>query len=480
MASSPAAVRALVALLLSRSNGEASMVAGDGVAVPGEAAATAPLDENGDISTIEAAAEALAAAARDLDLMRSVARELIRLRVGNQHEPEKQGACVRLSDVMAIAARAHLELGLTSPPVAELFVLATRHDPSGGRRFGALALARCVSDILASLPAATAAATAGAYPPLPAAVAAASAVLAARAPLMAVDTAPAPMVVEAAADADAAVSKFAQLPPLPLTPPGSAPTTPRASGGGSCSRAAPFTPPPRSKSTPSGPPPSPMEEDSLRLTVRSLAGGNQEVFLTSDASAADLYAAVRRTPLVGPAAGDFLLSSCGALLPRGFASLAATGLKSGSFVDLVRVTPPPERLRLTSAMPGCGPSVRGACGTFRRAPGGAAKNGRPIYVRDGGLSSWNHAMAYHGAGDRFLLFEEHPRLGGRWALVDASDWAGYDDASYAYIAADVPHPAYLESRCWSVFKDAHWAHQRGWLEHACLALTVEPCEEDAR
>eukprot|EP00747_Dinoflagellata_sp_TGD_P073624 gnl/TRDRNA2_/TRDRNA2_157986_c0_seq1.p2 gnl/TRDRNA2_/TRDRNA2_157986_c0~~gnl/TRDRNA2_/TRDRNA2_157986_c0_seq1.p2 ORF type:complete len:110 (+),score=18.61 gnl/TRDRNA2_/TRDRNA2_157986_c0_seq1:3-332(+) len=103
------------------------------------------------------------------------------------------------------------------------------------------------------------------------------------------------------------------------------------------------------------------------------------------------------------------------------------------------------------------------------------KNGRPVYVRDADLSQWNHAMRYHGSGNRYLVYEDHAVHGGRWALIDSQDWQGYDDRAYAFITGDDPHPGYLEGQFWCVYRDSCFQRQleREWLKHSSLRLVVE-------
>merc|ERR1740117_1336505 len=126
-------------------------------------------------------------------------------------------------------------------------------------------------------------------------------------------------------------------------------------------------------SVPSAPPPSPSE--TLRLTVRNLAGRTQRVLLAVDAVVDDLQLAVSRSPLCGVPPTPFQLAFAGTLLHGGARTLLEQGVVSGALVDVVRVTPPPGRVRLECIGYGCGPSIRGSCGTFVQAhAGGRAKN----------------------------------------------------------------------------------------------------------
>lgn len=226
---------------------------------------------------------------------------------------------------------------------------------------------------------------------------------------------------------------------------------------------------------PRAPPSSPAE--ALQLTLRTLGGNTFIVTVCGDATLEDLQLARMRAPENNPAF-QFLYATNGRILRSG-ESLGEQGVQSGAFIDLVRVTPAPAYVRLEYHGYSCGPSIRGSCGTFRRAPCSRQKLGRPIYVRDRELSGWNAAMKYHGHGERYLVYEDHALQGARWALMDDQDWPSYDDRSYAFIAGDVPHPGYLEGRKWRIFRDAKYQVSREWLEHDSLQLVVrEETEEE--
>lgn len=231
--------------------------------------------------------------------------------------------------------------------------------------------------------------------------------------------------------------------------------------------------------SPPMPPPSPA--DALRVTLRTLAGDLCQVVVNSDASTEDLLDAVERSPIGLANPGQRRLAVGGCVLSSGL-RLDYQGVSPGSCIDVVRASPPPKLVKLFCNGFGCGPSIRGSCGTFRRVPPARTKNNRPIYVRDPALSQWNHAMKYHGEGSRYLLYEEHVDFGGRWALVDGREWAGYADNAYAFIVGDWPHPGYLEDRTsWRVYRDARY--QREWIEHDSLQLTAlspSDCEDLTR
>lgn len=215
-------------------------------------------------------------------------------------------------------------------------------------------------------------------------------------------------------------------------------------------------------------PPSPA--DGLELTLRTMSGETASVVLAKGASLEELKAVVARSPLGLLLEGNFLLASHGHVLRAG-ASVDA--LESGDMVDVVRATPPPRRVRVECEGHGCGPSIRGSCGTFCLTSPPRQKNGRPIYVRDRELSQWNMAMAYHGSGRRYLLYEDNVHWGGRWALTDDQDWTGYDDRSFAFIVSDDPHPGYLEGRRWHIFRHVGMFGKKGsWAEHDSLTLSV--------
>jgi len=200
------------------------------------------------------------------------------------------------------------------------------------------------------------------------------------------------------------------------------------------------------------------------------------VSIGASATTQDLRAALARTTFGEPRLNGEFRFAAGKHILRDGEALLNQGVEEGMFVDAVRVTPPPRFVRLGSDGFGCGPSIRGSCGTFCLAEPTKLKNGRPMYVRDHSRSQWNQAMLYHGAGNRYLLYEEHPIWGGRWALTDDQDWAGYDDRSFAFVVGDAPHPGYLEGSDWCVYRDAHWQAKREWVAHSSLRLTVEEDE----
>lgn len=244
-----------------------------------------------------------------------------------------------------------------------------------------------------------------------------------------------------------------------------------ALGGHVSTGASPCTTPRQTPRTchPRAPPPSPTE--AMMVTLRTLAGNSCQATLSASATTEDLKLAVARSPL-GIGYGQHLLAAGGSVLADG-AQLQQLGIGSGSIVDVVRLTPAPELVRLECKGLGCGPSIRGSCGTFRRARTSRLKNGRPIYIRDSSLSQWNMAMKYHGDGQRYLVYEEHESQGKRWALTDDKDWNGYGDRSYAFVASEASHPGYLEGRLWCIYRDAKYQGGRVWVEHESLALTIE-------
>jgi len=227
--------------------------------------------------------------------------------------------------------------------------------------------------------------------------------------------------------------------------------------------------------TPPAPPPSPVE--GAHVVLCTLAGDACRVGLVGMecATTEDLEGAVARSPLALRVGLPVVFAFGGRVLGAGD-RLQDHAITCGSHVDVVRVTPPPALVRLACEGLGCGPSIRGSCGTFRLVVG-RTKNGRPVYVRDLALSSWNAAIRYHGAGCRYLLFEEHPEKGGRWALTDDRDWTGYTDRAYAFAPLTVPHPGYLEGRGWHVYKDSGCEANKTWLEHPSLQLTVEEASD---
>lgn len=235
------------------------------------------------------------------------------------------------------------------------------------------------------------------------------------------------------------------------------------------------------KLPPAPPPPSPAE--ALHLTLQTLAGTCWQVSLGPSATTEDLRLAATKAPLGLGCAHKLLLVAEGRLLQEG-AELRAQGLLPSApgtdamVVNVICTTPPPELVRIECKGYGCGPSIRGSCGTFRRASAPRTKNGRPVYVRDEGLSAWNTAMRYHGPGGRFLLFEDHEVHGKRWALTDDQDWNAFSDRSYAFVASEAPHPGYLEGARWRVFCDKQYKvdQPREWVEHDSLVLNVEDAE----
>lgn len=240
------------------------------------------------------------------------------------------------------------------------------------------------------------------------------------------------------------------------------------SPSGGCS---PLQTPPSSAraASSSAPPPSPV--DPLRVTLRTLGGESSLATLCTDATTEDLHMAVGRSRL-SVAAGQHLFAVGGVVLREG-ARLDEQGVVPGDDVQVVRVTPPPRAVRIECEGYGLGPSIRGSCGTF--VCDSRLKNGRPVYVRDRSLSQWNSAMLYHGAGDRYLVYEasgEHCSSG-RWALTDDQDWSSYTDRSYAFVPAEVPHPGYLEGKVWRVYRDARYKKQREWVEHTSLRLVAD-------
>jgi len=234
------------------------------------------------------------------------------------------------------------------------------------------------------------------------------------------------------------------------------------------------SPPTTPRPPPLGPPPSPV--DSMRVTLRTLSGAMHRTSLPTDATTDDLHMAVARSPLAPQAAQSqqqqlqHRFAVGGRVLCDGML-LEDQGLLNGDFVEVVRATPPPARVRLECEGLCSGPSIRGSCGTFCLVDD-PRKNGRPIYVRDRGLSQWNRAMVYHGEGDRFLMYEEHPEHGWRWALTDDQDWTRYGDRSYAFVAGDAPHPGYLEGKSWRVYRDANHSLDNRWVDHNTLRLVV--------
>lgn len=239
------------------------------------------------------------------------------------------------------------------------------------------------------------------------------------------------------------------------------------------------TPPSTPRPPPLGPPPSPV--DCLRVTLRLLSGEAHRTCLPALATVTDLEAAVACSPLARREADQkrpapqHLFAVRGTMLHEGL-PLEDQGLLNGDFVEVIRATPPPARIRIECDGMGGGPSLRGSCGTFCLM-GDFRKNGRPVYVRDRGLSAWNKAMAYHGDGERFLLYEDHPAHGGRWALTDDQDWSRYKDRCYAFVTGDALHPGYLEGQCWQVFRDAKGiGYSPAYLKHASLHVTL--CEEE--
>jgi len=223
-------------------------------------------------------------------------------------------------------------------------------------------------------------------------------------------------------------------------------------------------------------PSAPLPSESILVSIRTLAGEVRNVTVCASATTQDLQSALARTTFGEPRLdGDFRFAAGNHIL-RDAEALLSQGVEEGTFVDAVRITPPPRFVRLGSDGFGCGPSIRGSCGTFCLAEPTKLKNCRPMYVRDHNRSQWNQAMLYHGAGNRYLLYEEHPIWGGRWALTDDQDWAGYDDRSFAFVVGDAPHPGYLEGSDWCVYRDAHWQAKREWVAHSSLRLTVEEDE----
>jgi len=220
-------------------------------------------------------------------------------------------------------------------------------------------------------------------------------------------------------------------------------------------------------------PSAPLPNESILVSIRTLAGEVRNVSIGASATTQDLRAALARTTFGEPRLNGEFRFAAGKHILRDGEALLNQGVEEGMFVDAVRVTPPPRFVRLGSDGFGCGPSIRGSCGTFCLAEPTKLKNGRPMYVRDHSRSQWNQAMLYHGAGNRYLLYEEHPIWGGRWALTDDQDWAGYDDRSFAFVVGDAPHPGYLEGSDWCVYRDAHWQAKREWVAHSSLRLTVE-------
>merc|ERR1712032_1291743 len=97
-----------------------------------------------------------------------------------------------------------------------------------------------------------------------------------------------------------------------------------------------------------------------------------------------------------------------------------------------------------------------------------SRSRRPMYIRDRKLSAWNPALPYHGSGERYLFYEVHPSIGGRWAITDDQDWSGYNDRSYAFIVGEAPHPGYLEDQQWCIYRDAKYRGQREWISHESL------------
>jgi len=223
-------------------------------------------------------------------------------------------------------------------------------------------------------------------------------------------------------------------------------------------------------------PSAPLPSETFLVSIRTLSGEVRHVAIGASSTTQDLRAALARATFGETRLnGEFRFAAGNQILRDGEA-LLTQGIEEGIFVDAVRITPPPRLVRLGSDGLGCGPSIRGSCGTFVLAEPTRLKNGRPMYVRDHTRSQWNQAMMYHGAGNRYLLYEEHPVWGGRWALTDDQDWAGYDDRSFAFVTGDAPHPGYLEGADWCVYRDAHWQAKREWIAHSSLRLTVE---EDA-
>mmetsp|Transcript_102466 Transcript_102466/g.306080 ORF Transcript_102466/g.306080 Transcript_102466/m.306080 type:complete len:329 (+) Transcript_102466:2-988(+) len=239
------------------------------------------------------------------------------------------------------------------------------------------------------------------------------------------------------------------------------------------------SPPTTPRPPPLGPPPSPA--DAWGVTLRTISGELLKTALPTLATTDELRAAVARSPLALPAGGSrgeqpqHRFAVGGRVLRDGL-PLEDQGLRRGDFVEVVRVTPPPACVRLECHGFCSGPSIRGSCGTFCLVEG-FRKNDRPVYARDRDLSKWNRSMLYHGDGERFLLFEEHPERGGRWALTDDRDWARYGDRSYAFIVGDAPHPGYLEGQCWRTYRDAKGvANRRDWVELESFRLVVEEGE----
>jgi len=224
-------------------------------------------------------------------------------------------------------------------------------------------------------------------------------------------------------------------------------------------------------------PSAPLPSETVLVSIRTLAGEVRNVAIGASATTQDLRAALARTTFGETRLNGEFRFAAGKLMLRDGEALLSQGIEEGTFVDAVRVTPPPRFVRLGSDGFSCGPSIRGSCGTFCLAEPTKLKNGRPMYVRDHNRSQWNQAMQYHGAGNRYLLYEEHPIWGGRWALTDDQDWVGYDDRSFAFVTGDAPHPGYLEGLDWCVYRDAHWQAKREWVAHSSLRLSVE--EEDA-
>mmetsp|Transcript_40802 Transcript_40802/g.89204 ORF Transcript_40802/g.89204 Transcript_40802/m.89204 type:complete len:384 (+) Transcript_40802:66-1217(+) len=230
----------------------------------------------------------------------------------------------------------------------------------------------------------------------------------------------------------------------------------------------PETPRSTPRQAPLQPPSSPVE--ALKVTLRTLAGQEYHVALSTAATTDDLKLAIARSPM-SLQFGQHLLAAAGFVLRSGI-RLDEQGVTPGSSIEVIRITEPPKRVRLQCEGLGCGPTIRGSCGTFRRVPS-KLKNCKPIYMRDNALSSWNEAMLYHGPGNRYLVYEEHAVEGGRWALTDEKEWTVYRDRSYAFIAGDAPHPGYLEGQLWRVYRDAKYRGQQEWVEHESLQLIVE-------
>eukprot|EP00746_Dinoflagellata_sp_MGD_P124837 gnl/MRDRNA2_/MRDRNA2_59473_c0_seq1.p1 gnl/MRDRNA2_/MRDRNA2_59473_c0~~gnl/MRDRNA2_/MRDRNA2_59473_c0_seq1.p1 ORF type:complete len:350 (-),score=53.20 gnl/MRDRNA2_/MRDRNA2_59473_c0_seq1:385-1434(-) len=117
-------------------------------------------------------------------------------------------------------------------------------------------------------------------------------------------------------------------------------------------------------------------------------------------------------------------------------------------------------------------SLSGSCGTYVRTD--TNKHDRPVYKRDRTLSEWNTKLLYWGAGDRFLMYEQH-ELGGRWVITDDSKWNAYQDQSYAYVFSEADHPGHLVNQLWVAFHNNGRVELRKWVPIDFLDVR----EEDA-